>query len=99
MNGCSTTQALRRRRGGGRTRRLLAQARSPAKSLIAAPLLGKPADAPFIRKASQECVRVVIGSSIEDAGKKPLNMMECVDNKHFIVAAVREKWNEATLFL
>ena len=40
----------------------------------------------------------LIGSSIKDAGKKALNVIECVENKQELVAAAETKWGEATAF-
>ena len=40
----------------------------------------------------------LIGSSIKDAGKKALNVIECVDNKLAVVAAAEAKWNAAAGF-
>ncbi len=40
----------------------------------------------------------LIGSSIKDAGKKALNVIECVDTKSLIVADAEKKWTEATPF-
>jgi hypothetical protein len=40
----------------------------------------------------------LIGSSIKDAGKKALNVIECLDSKQAIVADAEKKWTEAVLF-
>jgi hypothetical protein len=41
----------------------------------------------------------LIGSSIKDAGKKALNVIECVDTKQLIVDDAEKKWKEATPYL
>lgn len=40
----------------------------------------------------------LVGSSLKDAGKKQLNIIECVDTKTAIVEEVERKWNEAAVF-
>jgi len=40
----------------------------------------------------------LIGGSIKDAGKKALNVIECVDIKSAIVSEVEKKWDEATVY-
>ena len=40
----------------------------------------------------------LVGSSLKDAGKKQLNIIECVDSKTPIVDEVETKWKEATEF-
>ena len=40
----------------------------------------------------------LVGSSLKDAGKKQLNVIECVDTKTAIVEEVERKWNEAAVF-
>lgn len=37
----------------------------------------------------------LVGSSIKDAGKKALNIIECVDSKQSIVGDAEKKWTEA----
>jgi hypothetical protein len=41
----------------------------------------------------------LIGSSMKDAGKKALNVIECVDTKQHIIDDAEKKWNEATPYL
>jgi len=41
----------------------------------------------------------LIGSSIKDAGKKALNVIECVDCKRVIVVDAEKKWTEAIAYL
>jgi hypothetical protein len=41
----------------------------------------------------------LIGSSIKDAGKKALNIIECLDSKAAIVEDAEKKWREAVDFL
>jgi hypothetical protein len=41
----------------------------------------------------------LVGSSIKDAGKKSLNVIECVDTKQLMVDDAEKKWNEGTQFL
>ncbi len=40
----------------------------------------------------------LIGGSIKDAGKKALNVIECLDSKDTISADVKKKWDEATIY-
>ncbi len=40
----------------------------------------------------------LVGSSLKDAGKKQLNIIECVDTKAAIVDEVERKWSEAEVF-
>ena len=40
----------------------------------------------------------LVGSSLKDAGKKQLNIIECVDTKAAIVHEVERKWSEAEVF-
>jgi len=40
----------------------------------------------------------VVGSSLKDAGKKILNIIECVDVKDTIVSEVEQKWSEASKY-
>lgn len=37
----------------------------------------------------------LVGSSLKDAGKKTLNMIECIDSKSAIVSEVESKWQQA----
>lgn len=39
----------------------------------------------------------LVGSSMKDAGKKALNMIECLDTKLVIVCDAEKKWSEATV--
>ncbi len=39
----------------------------------------------------------LVGGSIKDAGKKALNIIECVDSKQAIVTDAEKKWAEATV--
>lgn len=41
----------------------------------------------------------LIGSSIKDAGKKALNVIECLDSKQAIVTDAEKKWTEGTVYL
>ncbi len=41
----------------------------------------------------------LIGSSIKDAGKKALNVIECLDSKQAIVDDSEKKWAEAIIYL
>lgn len=41
----------------------------------------------------------LIGSSIKDAGKKALNVIECLDSKQAIVADAEKKWTEGVVYL
>jgi hypothetical protein len=41
----------------------------------------------------------LVGSSIKDAGKKALNVIECLDSKELIVADAEKKWTEAVVYL
>lgn len=41
----------------------------------------------------------LIGSSIKDAGKKALNVIECLDNKQAILSDAEKKWTEAIVYL
>ena len=41
----------------------------------------------------------LIGSSIKDAGKKALNVIECLDSKQAIVTEAEKKWREAVVYL
>ena len=38
----------------------------------------------------------LVGGSIKDAGKKALNVIECLDSKQAIVGDSEKKWNEST---
>lgn len=40
----------------------------------------------------------LVGSSLKDAGKKSLNIIECIDIKNNIVTDVDKKWNEAASY-
>ncbi len=40
----------------------------------------------------------IVGSSLKHAGRKRLNIIECVDIKDSIVAEVEHKWSEATKY-
>jgi hypothetical protein len=40
----------------------------------------------------------LVGSSLKDAGKKILNIIECVDVKDTIVSEVEKKWSEASKY-
>jgi len=40
----------------------------------------------------------LIGSSIKDAGKKALNVIECLDIKHAIVSDAEKKWTEGNVY-
>jgi hypothetical protein len=40
----------------------------------------------------------LVGSSLKDAGKKILNIIECVDVKDIIVSEVEQKWSEASKY-
>jgi len=40
----------------------------------------------------------LVGSSLKDAGKKILNIIECVDVKDTIVSEVEQKWSEASRY-
>ena len=41
----------------------------------------------------------LIGSSIKNAGKKALNVVECLDNEQAIVKDAETKWTEAIVYL
>jgi hypothetical protein len=41
----------------------------------------------------------LIGSSLKDAGKKALNVIECLDSKQAIVSDAEKKWGEAVVHL
>ncbi len=41
----------------------------------------------------------LVGSSIKDAGKKALNVIECLDSKEVIVADAEKKWTEGVVYL
>jgi hypothetical protein len=41
----------------------------------------------------------LIGSSIKDAGKKALNIIECLDSKRLIVEEAEKKWTEGVVYL
>jgi|SRR3989338_3076372 len=41
----------------------------------------------------------LIGSSIKDAGKKALNVIECLDSKQAIVIDAEKKWAEGAVYL
>ena len=41
----------------------------------------------------------LIGSSIKDAGKKALNVIECLDSKQAIVSDAESKWAEGVVYL
>ena len=41
----------------------------------------------------------LVGSSIKDAGKKALNVLECIDNKKAIVDSAEEKWSQGSVYL
>jgi hypothetical protein len=41
----------------------------------------------------------LIGSSIKDAGKKALNVIECLDSKQAIVTDAEKKWTEGVVYL
>lgn len=41
----------------------------------------------------------IIGSSIKDAGKKTLNVIECLDSKEAIVTDAEKKWIEGAIYL
>ncbi|QIF02491.1 hypothetical protein [Roseimicrobium sp. ORNL1] len=41
----------------------------------------------------------LVGGSIKDAGKKALNVIECIDSKGAIVADAETKWKEATAYM
>lgn len=41
----------------------------------------------------------LIGSSIKDAGKKALNVIECLDSKQAIVGHAEKKWTEGVVYL
>lgn len=41
----------------------------------------------------------LVGSSLKDAGKKILNVIECVDSKQVIVADIEQKWVGATEYV
>jgi hypothetical protein len=40
----------------------------------------------------------LVGSSLKDAGKKALNVIECIDNKEAVVNEAERKWNEASTY-
>src|SRR5207244_1033694 len=40
----------------------------------------------------------LVGSSLKDAGKKALNIIECIDSKDAIIGDVERKWLEAERF-
>ena len=40
----------------------------------------------------------LVGSSIKDAGKKALNVIECIDSKETIVKEAERKWKEGAVF-
>jgi hypothetical protein len=41
----------------------------------------------------------LVGSSLKDAGKKALNVIECVDSKHAIVVEAEKKWKEGISYM
>ena len=40
----------------------------------------------------------LVGSSLKDAGKKRLNIIECIDTKEWIRDEVEKKWKEAAIY-
>jgi hypothetical protein len=40
----------------------------------------------------------LVGSSIKDAGKKALNVIECIDNKEAVAKEAERKWKEGTTY-